>query len=165
MSLEGWFPEEIEPRPIERNGVRLKVPPGWEGRMAQQLETGKGERSTQVIHAATIPLTGQRADYGGGVVERLGAGDVFISLVEFGPAEANTALFKEVDELPVLETSMFHRNQLQRRIRGQAGVQHFFTLNGRPFCLYVVLGSIGNLRELVPKANELLDGLSIDIGD
>lgn len=162
MSLEGWFPEEIEPRPIERNGVRLKVPPGWEGRMAQPLESGKGERATQVVHAATIPLTGDRADYGGGVVERLGNGDVFVSLVEFGPQEANTALFKEVDRLPRLDVSMFHRNQLQRRIRGQAGVQHFFTYRGRPFCLYVVLGSIGRMQQLVPMANELLGGLNVD---
>lgn len=162
MSLEGWFPEEVEPRPIERNGVRVAVPPGWEGRIAQQLDSGEGELTTQVVHAATIPLTGQRADYGGGVVERLGGSDVFISLVEFGPDEANTALFKTVDRLPVLDVAMFHRNQLQRRIRGQAGVQHFFTYQGRPFCLYVVLGSIAKAPELVDKANELLAGIAVE---
>lgn len=162
MSLEGWFPEEIEPRPIERNGVRVAVPPGWEGRIAQQLDSGEGEVTTQVVHAATVPLTGQRADYGGGVVERLGGTDVFISLVEFGPDEANTALFKTVEQLPVLDVAMFHRNQLQRRIRGQAGVQHFFTYQGRPFCLYVVLGSIARAPELVAKANEMLSGIEVD---
>lgn len=162
MSLEGWFPEEIEPRPIERNGVRVAVPPGWEGRIAQQLDSGEGEVTTQVVHAATVPLTGQRADYGGGVVERLGGTDVFISLVEFGPNEANTALFKTVEQLPVLDVGMFHRNQLQRRIRGQAGVQHFFTYQGRPFCLYVVLGSIARAPELVAKANEMLAGIEVD---
>jgi hypothetical protein len=162
MSLEGWFPEEVEPRPIERNGVRVAVPPGWEGRIGQQLDSGEGEITTQVVHAATVPLTGQRADYGGGVVERLGGNDVFISLVEFGPAEAETALFKTVDRLPVLDVSMFHRNQLQRRIRGQAGVQHFFTYRGRPFCLYVVLGSIARAPELVVKANEMLAGIAVE---
>ena len=162
MSFEGWLPEEVEPRPLERNGVRLRVPPGWEGRMSQQLDSDRGERAFQVVHAATIPLAGPRADYGGGVVERLGDRDVFVSLVEFGPSEANTALFKEVDSLPSLEVSMFHRNQLQRRIRGQAGVQHFFTLEGRPFCLYVVLGSIARAPELVAEANELISG--IDVG-
>lgn len=162
MSLESWFPEEIGPRPLERNGVRMEVPPGWEGRMGQLSASGEGESTFQVIHASTVPLSGPRADYGGGVVERLGSNDVFIALLEFGPEEAGTALFKDVDELPTLEVSMFHRNQLQRRIRGQAGVQHFFTLKGRPFCLYVVLGSIANARELVVKANDLLHGLAIE---
>ncbi|HET9259015.1 MAG TPA: hypothetical protein VFP42_02675 [Acidimicrobiia bacterium] len=160
MSLD-WFPEEIEPRPIERNGVRVAVPPGWEGRISQQLDSGEGEITTQVVHAATIPLTGQRADYGGGVVERLGRDDIFISLVEFGPDEADTALFKTVDQLPSLDVAMFHRNQLQRRIRGQAGVQHFFTYEGRPFCLYVVLGSVARAPELVAKANEMLAGIAV----
>jgi hypothetical protein len=162
MSLERWFPEEVGPRPLERKGVRMRVPPGWEGRMGQLLEGDEGESTFQVIHAATVPLSGPRADYGGGVVERLGSGDVFVALLEFGPEEAGSALFKVVEDIPTLDISMFHRNQLQRRIRGQAGVQHFFTLNGRPFCLYVVLGSIANAPELVVKANELLDGLSVE---
>jgi hypothetical protein len=138
------------------------VPEGWEARIAQQLETGDGERSFQVLHASTGPLSGPRADYGGGVVERLGQEDVFVSLIEFGPDEAGSALFKDVDRLPVLEVGQFHRNQLQRRIRGQAGVQHFFTYQGRPYCLYVVLGSIARAPELVVKANELLAGLAVD---
>jgi hypothetical protein len=162
VSLESWFPEEVEPRPLEREGVRLRVPEGWEARIAQQLETGDGERSFQVLHASTVPLSGPRADYGGGVVERLGHDDVFVSLIEFGPDEAGSALFKEVDTLPVLEVGQFHRNQLQRRIRGQAGVQHFFTYQGRPYCLYVVLGSIARAPELVVKANALLEGLAVD---
>lgn len=162
MSLERWFPEEVEPRPLERDGIRLRVPPGWEGRMGRPLESGEGERTFPVIHAATVPLSGPRADYGGGVVERLGDRDVFVSLIEFGPSEAGTALFKEVDELPPLEPSMFRRNQLQRRLRGQAGVQRFFTLNGRAFCLYVVLGSIGRVSELVEKANQLVRGLAVE---
>jgi len=163
MSLESWFPEEVDKnRPVERDGVRAQVPTGWECRIGRQLETGEGERTFPVLHASTVPLSGPRADYGGGVVERLGDRDVFVSLIEFGPEEAGSALFAEVDDLPTLEVGMFHRNQLQRRIRGQAGVQRFFTLNGRPFCLYVVLGSIARSGELVAKANEMVRGLSVE---
>lgn len=160
MSLEGWFPEEIERRSLERLGVRAEVPEGWECRIGQLAAVGDGQ-TFQVLHAATVPLSGARADYGGGVVERLGPEDLFISLVEFGADEASSALFKDVDELPTLDLGEFHRNQLQRRIRGQAGKQHFFTLNGRPFCLYVVLGSIGHAPNLVAKANEMLRGMSV----
>ncbi len=162
MSLEGSYPQGVEPRPLEREGVRLAVPQGWEARIGMQAESGLGDHSFQVVHAATVPLAGPRADYGGGVVERLGPHDVFVALIEFGPEEASSALFKDVARLPVLETSMFHRNQLQRRIRGQAGVQHFFTLEGRPYCLYVVLGSIVHAPELVDKANEILQGLEVE---
>jgi len=161
MSLESWFPDEIEPRPVVREGLTAKVPEGWDCRIGKQFESGQGERTFLVLHAATRPLTGPRADYGGGVVEELGANDVFVGLIEFGPDEADSALFKQVTELPTLDVSQFHRNQLQRRIRGQAGVQHFFTLSGRPFCLYVVLGSIANATVLVARANGFLLGMSV----
>lgn len=162
MSSEDRFPYRAEPVPLEMEGVRLDVPDGWEARIRRQFETGAGERTFPVLHASTVPLSGSRADYGGGVVERLGSSDVFVSLIEFGEEEAGSALFKEVDELPTLEPSMFQRNQLQRRLRGQAGVQHFFTLNGRPFCLYVVLGSIARTAELVDRANDLISALGVD---
>jgi hypothetical protein len=161
MSFEEWFIEEPEARPLDRDGIRLEIPPGWEGRIRRQFESSAGESAFPVLHAATVPLATQRADYGGGVVERLGDRDVFVALIEFGPDEAGSALFRKVDSLPVLEPSMFRPNQLQRRIRGQAGVQHFLTLNGRPFCLYVVLGSVARVEELTDKANELLGALRI----
>lgn len=161
MSLEPWFTEELRRSSIERDGVRVEVPAGWECRIGRLSETGRGERVFPVVHAATVPLSGERADYGGGVVERLGGDDVFVALLEFGPDEASTALFQDADEIPRLHFGMFHRNQLQRRIRGQAGVQRFFTINGRPFCLYVVLGSLARGPQLVEKANELLAGMHV----
>ncbi len=161
MSLEGRSDPPF--RQLERHGLSARVPRGWECRIGKTFESGRGEKTYSILHAATVPLMGPRADYGGGVVENLGPDDVFISLIEFGPEEANSALFGEVDELPVLEQAMFHRNQLQRRIRGQAGVQRVFTINGRPFCLYVVLGSIVRSAELVERANELVQGLSVDV--
>lgn len=162
MSFEG-HPTSEAPKRLSRHGLSATVPGGWECRIGKTYESGEGEQTFTVLHASTVPLTGPRADYGGGVVERLGRNDVFVALLEFGPGEAGSALFQEVDEMPVLEQSMFRRNQLQRRIRGQAGVQHFFTLNGRPFCLYVVLGSIVNSAMLVDKANELVRGLGVDV--
>ena len=84
-----------------------------------------------------------------------------MSLFEYDGAEAGTALFPLTSTLPVLEASQFHPNQLQRGIPGQAGVQHFFTFLGRPFCLYVVLGSYANAAELVDKANMMLRGITV----
>ena len=161
MTSEDWFLRPPAPFEIEREGIRSKVPAGWDCRIGKRFASEGEERTYVFLHASTRRLLGNRADYGGGVVETLNSRDVFVALIEFGPDEAGSALFKEVAELPTLEVSQFHRNQLQRRIRGQAGVQHFFTLRGRPFCLYVVLGSIANAFELVDQANELVGGLDV----
>lgn len=161
MSFDEWYLRPAESYEVERDGIRAEVPVGWDCRIGKQFESGEGELAFLVLHAATKPLTGLRADYGGGVVETLGTTDVFVALIEYGPAESNSALFQNRSALPTLEVSQFHRNQLQRRIRPQAGVQHFFTIEGRPFCLYVVLGSIANGRELVQEANMFLEGVTV----
>jgi hypothetical protein len=161
MSYERWLPsDDLDRLPVERDGVRLRAPKGWDARIRREVAKG-GDNSFTVLHAATVPLPADRADYGGGVVETLLSSDVFLALIEFGPDEAGSALFPDVEALPTLEVGMFHRHQLQRRLRGQAGVQHFFTLGGRAFCLYVVLGSMANAGALVAMANETLEGLSI----
>lgn len=162
MSLESWFPEELRSLPLEHDGICLEVPPGWEGRIRRQTPDEPHGRTYNVLHAATLPLTSDRADYGGGVVERLGTNDIFVSLIEFGPEEAGSALYQETDQIPTLNLTEFHRNQLQRRLRGQAGLQKFFTISGRAFCLYVVLGSIVNSPALVDRVNALLEGLSVE---
>ena len=160
MASENLWPEDV-PRPVlEWEGVRVEVPQRWEARIGR-LQPKPDEVAPSVLHASTVSLSGPRADFGGGVVERLGQDDVFVALIEFGPAEVGTALFKEVERLPTLLVSDFHRNQLQRRIRGQAGKQHFFTLNRRAFCLYVVLGSIARAPQLVKEANTLLQSLEV----
>lgn len=161
MSFDEWYLRPAESYEVERDGIRAEVPVGWDCRIGKQFESGEGELAFLVLHAATKPLTGLRADYGGGVVETLGTTDVFVALIEYGPAESSSALFQNRSAIPTLEVSQFHRNQLQRRIRPQAGVQHFFTIEGRPFCLYVVLGSISRRIELVSMANDFLDEVTV----
>ena len=161
MPFDEWYIRPPEPYEVERDGIRADVPVGWDCRIGKQFESGEGELAFLVLHAATKPLTGLRADYGGGVVETLGKTDVFVALIEYGPAESSSALFQNRSALPALEVSQFHRNQLQRRIRPQAGVQHFFTIEGRPFCLYVVLGSISRRIKLVSMANDFLDEVTV----
>jgi hypothetical protein len=61
-----------------------------------------------------------------------------------------------------LSASDFQPQVLRRGISGQAGTQWFFTESGRPFTLYVVLGSQARRPILVPRVNALLGGLSVD---
>ena len=51
---------------------------------------------------------------------------------------------------------------LRRGLSGQSGSQWFFTEAGRPFTLYVVLGSHIQRSRLVPRVNDLIGTLSID---
>lgn len=149
------------PRSLSRNGITVGVPSGWESRIRQSAaEDGEGV-TYPVVHAATVPLSGKVADYGAGAVEQLGPDDVFVSLLEFGDEAVGSKLFSEVDAIPTLDPTLFHPNQLQRRLRGQAGAQVFFTYEGRAFCLYVVLGSHARRIDLTAKANRLVRSLSI----
>ncbi len=155
------FPGERSRR-LTRDGISVEVPGGWEARMRRANASEEGGRTFPVVHASTVALTGKVADYGGGAVEKLGAEDVFVSLVEFGDEAVGSSLFKEVDVIPTLHPRLFGPNQLQRRLSGQSGAQIFFTFRGRAFCLYVVLGSHSRRASLTNRANQLIGNLDID---
>jgi len=154
--------EEAPPQVLEMGGISVAVQPDWEVRIRRAHQEKDEEVTRPVVHVATVPLSAERADYGGGVVEQLGPNDVFVSLIEFGPEEANTALFAPVETFPdVIDGSRFHPKQLQRVIEGQAGQQVFFSYNDRPFCLYVVIGSAAKTEELAGRATEMIRSISV----
>lgn len=163
MGADPIVGQESEENQISLEGLSIAVPPRWEARISRSGEDAGGSTVRPVAHLATISLPSTRGDYGSNVVERLGPNDIFVSLVEFGSEAANSALFPEVVEFPSrIEETQFQPRQLQRVIPGQAGAQEFFTYRGRPFCLYVVLGSVALRRELASRLEELLAGISID---
>jgi hypothetical protein len=154
----------VSPRPsqITAHGLAVAPPSGWEAVIYRRLEAG-AERTFPVLHAATVPLPIQRGDYGSGLVEMLQPDDVFVSLLEFGPEAAGSALFQATG-LPGLTPDMYRLKQLQRVIPGQAGVQRFFTEAGRGFCLYSVIGSYANRMVLCARANQLIGSIHIQAG-
>ena len=86
----------------------------------------------------------------------------FIALIEYDPSSAGTALFSSPVAVPLqVRAEDFSPHQLQRTIRGQAGTQRFFVDGGRPFCLYVVLGSMANRHHAVPRVNAILSAVEI----
>jgi hypothetical protein len=141
--------------------VEVEVPPGWECRIRRAAHDLPDAAVLPVLHAATVPLSSDRADYGGGVVEKLTSTDVFVSLIEMGEDAAGTSLYPEVDEIPTVSHGMFQPFQLQRRIKGQAGTQIFFTYQGRAFCMYVVIGSYSRRVGLAATANLLIERLDV----
>ncbi|MDH4147070.1 MAG: hypothetical protein OEY23_18085 [Acidimicrobiia bacterium] len=155
---------------LEHDGVTVELPRGWEAEARDRpydspRRMGLGvasfdpapEREALVtLHLANFPLPLERGDYGSGAVEQMGADSVFVSLLEFGPESVGTALFAhEGLPLPLLP-DQFSPNQLQRPQVDQVGYQGFFSVAGRAFCVYVVLGDGRRASQLAADANEAL---------
>jgi hypothetical protein len=109
-----------------------------------------------------VALPSTIGDFGSGAVEQLGVRDVLVVLFEYNAASAGTKLFSRRGLPRALEAGAFNPNVLQRRLRGQAGTQVFFIEAGRPFSLYVVLGSYANRTELVPMVNQVLETIRVN---
>ena len=148
-------------RRISSAGLSVAPPTGWEASIYRRA-AAEGEITYPVVHAATVPLVAGRGDYGGGLVETLGAQDVFVGFLEFGPEAAATPLFNRVQALPGLTPDVYRPRQLQRTILGQAGVQRFFSVGGRAFCLYSVIGSVANRVPLTDRANQLIGTFQVE---
>ncbi len=113
-----------------------------------------------VAHVASFPLPAVRGDYGSGAVERMLPQDIFVSLVEFDPEAAGTALFSRAG-VPRFAIADFAPHTMQRTIAGMCGAQAFFVESGRAFSAYVVLGSFRGRAPLVPPVNQLMASIRI----
>ena len=149
---------------ISAAGLAVELPDGWEGviegeRFALQLHDGA--QRFALMHLANFPLPAARGDFGSAAVENMGPGDILIVLKEFSPEAAKTPLF-EMQGLPSAPVPAdFLREMLQRPLEGQAGMQRFFTEQGRAFCLYIVIGSFIDRADLVPPLAQILARLEI----
>lgn len=154
---------------LAANGLTIEVPRGWEAELsalgrASDLDTAVPlvARPRVVLHAANFALPPDRGDYGSGATEVMDSGGVLVVLLEFDQASAGTALFA-LDALPAtLSADDFDPRQVERPQRNQTGLQRFFHVGDRAFCLYVVLGSHTMRAMLVAEANRILAGIRID---
>ena len=154
---------------ISDRGITVDLPAGWEAdfyrrnaAFAPLAEGHAPEVTTTIAHFANWPLPNERGDFGGGAVELMRLDDILIVLFEYGEAERGTALFSSTTVPWPLRAADFDANRLQRPLPGQAGLQQFFSsASGRPFCLFVVLGSGRDAEALVTQANEVLSTLSL----
>jgi hypothetical protein len=151
---------------LQDDGVEIDLPPGWEGRIfTRPADTASqrvpGERVRPVLHAGNFALPTAAGDFGGGAVERMGNGHVFVALIDYGPEAAGTPLFASRTVPRRLTADNFSPDTLQRTLPGQSGAQHFFTAAGRGFCLYVVLSAHLLRPRLVPLVNAAVSTLQI----
>ena len=150
-------------------GITVDLPAGWEAdffrRDPAPVPLGAAhapEVTTTIVHLANWPLPTERGDFGGGAVELMQLKDVLLVLFEYGEAERGTELFSSPVVPWPLRTTDFDANRLQRPLPGQLGLQQFFSSpSGRPFCLFVVLGSERNAEALVAQVNEVLNTVQL----
>ena len=160
---------------LAAHGIAAHLPPGWEGAIASEradvvtaaarafsAASTPAPHVLPVAHFSTCALPALRSDFGAEVVETMQASDVFVALLEYGPEEAGSALFAHQGLPRRLDPRQFSPRQLQRTLRGQAGLQLFFTENGRAFCLYIVIGDAGDAHLLVRRVEQVLATLDIE---
>lgn len=142
-------------------GLAVGLPPGWDGRIfGRPSPPGRSPRAA--LHAGPFALPAARGDFGSGAVELMGPDDMLVVLLEYGQGCVSSPLFRRAG-LPVpLSPADFHPSRLQRRLRGQAGAQAFFTSAGRALCLYVVLGSYAGRMATIPLVNRVLETVTIE---
>lgn len=143
--------------------IRVDLPTGWEGQLDEGLELlDDGARRPTVAHLANFPLPPGRGDFGGGAIETMRPGDALIVLFEYGPESVGTALFTTEGIPRFVQSSDFDRDVLHASVSGMSGIQRFFTVNGRAFCLYVVVGSHIDRADVLPQINTALASLEVD---
>lgn len=154
---------------LAAHGVSIDVPGGWEAELSLQPDPSTLDPAVEplaaplvVLHTANFSLPAERDDYGAGAVETMGRNGIFAALVEFGAASVGTMLFAAEGVPGRLAPDDFGSDQLNVSVPGHAGLQHFFHVGARAFCLYVVIGSHSRRGVLVPEFNRVLSGLSID---
>lgn len=143
-------------------GFDVAVPSGWDVQITARAPREDDASDQPVVHAANFPLPNDRGDFGSGAVDIMTNEHVFVSLLEYDPSEASSALFALEGMPRRLKTKEFGRNRLQRAIPGQSGYQKFFNEGGRAFCLYIVLGNHDRRTDLVPVAERLLAGVRLE---
>lgn len=160
-------------------GISVDVPGGWTSAVQRRPVTGGAsgapderpvassadrsgaERTMPVVHVATRTIPQGAGDFGSGLVELLTPDDVFVALVEYGSDLADTGLF-ERQGLPRLAPSQFSPARMQRALPGRSASQHFFSVGGRAFCLYTVVGSHSRRMATVPRAAAVVRSLAVE---
>lgn len=144
---------------VAGHGIVAAPSRGWDIRIFRRRAEAP-ETTHAILHAATFAMPSIVGDYGDGAVQRMSPADVFVALCEFHPSSAGAPLFAASRPGPLVAAD-FSRTALQHAMGGQAGVQRFFSDQGRAWCLYVVIGSYNDRVRLTPVANQLIAGIEI----
>jgi hypothetical protein len=122
---------------LAAHGLRVELPRGWSGRVYLR------DQGIATLHAGDFQIAlGDASPFGGRSTSKMPAVASFVALTEYLPGRGlrpGSGLFVS-RRIPLpLDPTSFSGSRLDRPRPGHAGMQHFFTTGGRPFCLYVVI--------------------------
>ena len=144
---------------VAGHGTSIDVPAGWEARIFRRNGGGP------VLHVATFELLDRDGDFGAAATGRMRADDVFAALIEYRVDDrlrASVGLFAEGGLPAPPEAHEFNPMQLQVTRHGQLGRQRFFTHDGRPYCLYLVIQPVYHpLERLAGELSKVLATLHL----
>jgi hypothetical protein len=121
------------------HGLSVDVPVGWEARIVRPPE------SAPYLHVASFALSADSGQFGAGVTAAMGSDGAFAALVEYvvdRHVQPDSGLFASRRWQPRLRVAEFSHDRLQVARPGHLGAQRFFTVAGRPFCLYAVVSPV-----------------------
>jgi hypothetical protein len=128
---------------LEAHGLAIRLPKGWSGRVFGR----PGGIAT--LHAGDFPVALRDGEFGDRSTSAMPAGASFLALTEYLPGrglEPGSGLFAS-RKIPLpLDPASFSTKRLAHPRPGQVGMQHFLTVSGRPFCLYVVIAGVREHR-------------------
>jgi hypothetical protein len=134
---------------LHAHGIRVAVPPGWSGKVFARSPR------TATLHAGDfqLPLS-EDGEFGPASTSEMPPVAAFLAVTEYnagGGLKPGTGLFAPRGLHLPLDPARFTSAGLAHPRPGQLGMQHFFTLAGRAFCLYVVLAGprAGRRRQLL----------------
>jgi hypothetical protein len=140
---------------VSGRGLRAELPAGWEGR----IRASGGRAVLQAASFRLGPAGGD--DLSGAAVARIPADGVLIALVEMGEEALGSVLYS-ADGVPEIAPAQIAPRVANGPMPNRAGgVQRFFTAAGRPFMLYLAIGSRADAERLVAEANRVLATLEI----
>jgi hypothetical protein len=145
---------------LAAHGIRIELPAGWSGRLFSR----QGDVAT--LHAGNFTLALADGEFGDRSTRAMRPGSLFISLAEYRPGAGLTpgaGLFASQRVPKRLDPTALSVRGLAHPRPGQAGMQHFFTASGRPFCLYVVVaGGRGGRHRQLTAVDHVLRSLRIE---
>jgi hypothetical protein len=140
---------------IRGYGIEIDLPTGWEGMVYRRPQ------AYPILHAGDFPLPPNDGDFGLEAITTMRPDGAFVVLAEYDPAVGGRGLFWRADTPWPLRESSPRPRSMQRPRTGRAGVQRFFTANGRAFCLYLVVGTASGTSGPVRRANSVLATVKI----
>ncbi len=145
---------------LRAHGISLAIHRGWEARVWVPDLPPPAENHP-VVRLANFALPSSRNTYAEDVADGLRPGQVVASLAEFSPALADRGLYAP-QGVPRVHVGDLDPRAVQRQGHGRAGVQRFFSVEGRAFSLYVVGRGGDGLAEALGALDAQLHALVVD---